>query len=299
LCIAYIFLPSFLLIGLSDFKFLVITQAFMKVLFLVSTIILLQTESDYYIPRLAFNISCLVGAILSLVYIKLKYNIQYKFSNNIRDSITLIVSQTYSFLSQLLTNSNTHIITIFLSITYFDNVLGKFALSIKITMVLYQVVFQPINKSLFPDMALKYSNSNKNEWNKILKTTTIKISIIVLTILIISYIFVQTIPILIDTSKENIELLNILVITNILWLPWCINSYLGFQNYIIQNKQKTIFSILLITSLIVTIVSLINYQAILSPIQFLVLWIVIEICQSCYHIIRLFLKKTYTQLNEI
>ncbi len=125
LAIGQALFPVWFFQGIEEMKYVTLFNVFSKIIFTVLLFIYVTEEDDYYIVPLLTSLGFIVTGILSLIFIKVKYDLSFnipplgKIKNLLYDGWHVFISNIYSVLS-------TSTIVLVLGIFSTDAIVGTF-----------------------------------------------------------------------------------------------------------------------------------------------------------------------------
>lgn len=221
--------------GMENIKWIAIGNFFIKLLILGLVLLLVKDEQDYPYVVLAFGLSQLVINLIAWLWIILKYRI-VSFALKVKEVFQLLKMSFFTFLNEFLimmfTTVNILIVKNFLS----AEELGLYAATMKVAIIIQNLVIQSISKSLYPNLALEYKNNPTNYKNRlemfrnILGVLLVAVAIIILTgkEFIVGFLF--------GSSFNDV----ISLLAYISFLPFFIgmSNIYGWQGLYILNQER-------------------------------------------------------------
>ncbi len=146
--------------GMENIKWIALGNFLIKLLILVLVLLFVKSENDYPFVVLAFGISQLCINLIAWLWIIKKYRI-----NSVVIGLNQIFQQLKAsfftffneFLIMMFTTVNILIVKNFLS----PEELGLYAATIKVAIIIQNLVIQSVSKSLYPNLALEFKNDPK------------------------------------------------------------------------------------------------------------------------------------------
>ena len=145
--------------GLENIKWIAIGNFMIKALVLVLVVLFVKNEDDYPLVIIAFGVSQFLVNLLAWCWIIFKYEIQF-YLLSVVEIYRLLKYSFFTFLNEFLimmfTTVNILIVKNYLS----PEELGLYAATMKVVIIIQNLVIQSVSKSLFPNLALEYNNSH-------------------------------------------------------------------------------------------------------------------------------------------
>ena len=238
--------------GMEDIKWIAVGNFLIKALILGSVLLLVKSEVDYPFVVLAFGLSQLFINLLAWLWIRRRFDIQF-IHFRLLNILQLLRSSFFTFFNEFLimtfTTMNILIVKNYLS----PEELGFYAATIKVVIIIQNLVIQSLSKSLFPNLARAYKQNKKayelklNNFRNLLIIVLIVVGIFILLgkDLIVQVLF----------GNNFSEVSSLLMYVSFLPLFIGISNIYGWQGLYILNKEKTMAYISLFVGLF-SIVSL-------------------------------------------
>lgn len=147
-CLAQVLIPTWLFHGLEKMKVLLFINLVYRTCMVILILILVKKATDYWLIPVIYTATSLLGATISLLYIKKNLKIRL-LKVNLHDALCLLRDSTIFFFSKLATTSYTSLITIMLgALTNFEQV-GIYSAAEKVLQAA-KAIFTPITQAIYP-----------------------------------------------------------------------------------------------------------------------------------------------------
>ena len=239
--------------GMENIKWIALGNFLMKALILGLVLIYVKSQDDYPFVVLAFGLSQLLINLLAWLWIRQRYEIQFIYFR-IVNTLQLLRSSFFTFFNEFLimtfTTMNIIIVKNYLS----PEELGLYAATIKVVIIIQNLVIQSLSKSLFPNLARSYKQSKKTYELKLHNFRNLLI--IVLFVVGIIILLGKDLIVQLLFGNNFSEVSSLLMYVSFLPLFIGISNIYGWQGLYILNREKTMSYISLFVG-IFSIVSLI------------------------------------------
>lgn len=232
--------------GMENIKWIAIGNFMIKALILVIVLLFVKTEEDYPLVVFAFGASQLLVNIIAWCWIIIRYKIKF-FVFRIIEIVQLLKDTFFTFLNEFLVLTFTTVNILIVKNYLSAQELGLYAATMKVVVIIQNLVIQSVSKSLFPNLALVYKK-NKSSYKFQLKKFRNLLGLALLLVAIIIFSGREIIVRFLFGSNFN-EVGSLLVY--ICFLPFFIgmtNIY-GWQGLYILNKERTMSFISLFVGL--------------------------------------------------
>jgi len=237
---------------MENIKWIAVGNFLIKAMILGLVLILVKSQDDYPFVVLAFGLSQLFINLLAWLWIRRRFEIQFiKF--RIVKILQLLKSSFFTFFNEFLimtfTTMNILIVKSYLS----PEELGLYAATIKVVIIIQNLVIQSLSKSLFPNLARAYKHNKKAY---VLKLNNFRNLLIIVLFTVGIFILLGKDLIVQLLFGDNFsEVSSLLMYVSFLPLFIGISNIYGWQGLYILNKEKTMSYISLFVG-IFSIVSL-------------------------------------------
>ena len=222
--------------GMENIKWIAIGNFLIKTLVLGLVLLLVKNENDYPFVVFAFGASQLLINLLAWCWIIFKYKIKF-FAIRLVEIYRLLKYTFFTFFNEFLimmfTTVNILIVKNYLS----AEELGLYAATMKVVIIVQNLVIQSVSKSLFPNLALEY-NKNHNAYKDRLEKFRNMLGFVLLAVALVILTGKGIIVQLLFGSSFS-EVTSLLVYVS--FLPFFIgmtNIY-GWQGLYIMNRERT------------------------------------------------------------
>ena len=238
--------------GMENIKWIAVGNFLIKALILGSVLILVKSPNDYPFVVLAFGLSQLFVNLLAWLWIRQRYEIQL-IRFRLLDVLQLLRSSFFVFLNEFLIMTFTTVNILIVKSYLSPEELGLYAATIKVVIIIKNLVVQSLSKSLYPNLARAYKQNKKayklklNNFRNLLIIVLFAVGIFILLgrDLIVQVLF----------GNNFSEVSSLLMYVSFLPLFIGISNIYGWQGLYILNKEKTMSYISLFAG-IFSIVSL-------------------------------------------
>lgn len=221
--------------GIENIKWIAIGNFLVKALILLLAVLLVKDEKDYPFVVFAFGASQFVVNLMAWCWIIFRYKIQF-FIFRLNEILQLLKYSFFTFFNELLimmfTTVNILIVKNYLS----AEELGLYAATMKVVIIIQNLVIQSVSKSLYPNLALEYNKSHQKykyrleKFRNILGLILIAMGLVILTGkgIIVKLLF----------GSNFSEVASLLVYVS--FLPFFIgmtNIY-GWQGLYVMNRER-------------------------------------------------------------
>ncbi len=253
LAIGQALFPVWFFQGIEEMKYVTLFNVFSKIIFTVLLFIYVTEEDDYYIVPLLTSLGFIVTGILSLIFIKVKYDLSFnipplgKIKNLLYDGWHVFISNIYSVLS-------TSTIVLVLGIFSTDAIVGTFVAAEKIINV-SKSLMHPITQAIFPYIVRTKTNSKESAL-KLVRFVAVYSSIFYFLLFLFIFMFAEHIVLIVlgEQFKDSAELLRIMAIVPFLSM---LSNIIGVQVMIPFNLHKQYSKIILTGGILCVVHSLI------------------------------------------
>ncbi len=240
----YLYIPSGLFIqewlfqGLEKMRYFTILNICLKFLFTIAVFVFIREESDYILQPILNAAGNFTVGIASLVIIRKKLGIKFKLPQ-IKSIINSVKSSTDIFINQLMPNLYNSFSVMLLGFFGGDVANGKLEGGTKF-INLFNQFMSVISRTFFPFLSRKIDKHDiYAKWNIIVSAS----------ISILLFIFA---PLIIDIflTEEFTDSITVLRIMSASILFLTLSSVYGTNYLIVQNKEKILRHITIVSSLI-------------------------------------------------
>ncbi len=251
LIVGQVLFPVWFFQGLEKMKYIAYLNILSKSIFTVAVFLFVRVSSDYYIVPLLTSIGYIFVGIYSLLIIRIRFGINFKFQ-----SFATIKHQLkegwHIFISGILTSFYSVSSPFILGIFANNQIVGYYSLSYRIVSVLSNI-FNPVNGAIFPYIS-KLVISSKMQARKFINKILTYSTAIMIMISILVFVFAENIILLISSQEYH---KSIIVLRIMAFLPVILNTALIISsNYLInfgfQSKLSRIYLASAILSLILS-----------------------------------------------
>jgi O-antigen/teichoic acid export membrane protein len=222
--------------GMENIKWIAIGNFLIKTLVLGLVLLLVKNEKDYPFVVFAYGASQLLINLLAWCWIIFKYKIKF-FVVQLTEIYRLLKYTFFTFFNEFLimmfTTVNILIVKNYLS----AEELGLYAATMKVVIIVQNLVIQSVSKSLFPNLALEY-NKNHNVYKDRLEKFRNMLGFVLLAVALVILTGKGVIVQLLFGSSFS-EVTSLLVYVS--FLPFFIgmtNIY-GWQGLYVMNRERT------------------------------------------------------------
>jgi PST family polysaccharide transporter len=244
--VGQVFFPIWFFQGMEQMKYITYLNIISKLIFSIAIFVFVKEKSNYYLVPIFTSLGFIVAAICSLIIIKTKFNIIFKFQK-IKIIKKHLNDGWHIFISNVYTLAYTTSIPFLLGIFTNNATVGYYSIADNITKTIMNL-YQPMSQAIFPYINKLIITSEKRAKQMIFKI--MKISVLgMLFFSIILFIFASQ-AIYLISGKEIKQAIAVLKILSILPVIITLARILSF-NYIISfGLQRKLSRIYFITSLI-------------------------------------------------
>lgn len=150
--------------GMENIKWIAIGNFLTKALILIIVLLFVKNEKDYPLVVFAFGMSQFLINLLAWIWIIFRFKIKY-YIFRLSEIFKLLKDSFFTFLNEFLilmfTSVNILIVKNFLS----PEELGLYAATMKVVVIIQNLVIQSVSKSLYPNLALEFKK-NHTEYKK-------------------------------------------------------------------------------------------------------------------------------------
>ena len=247
--------------GEQRMKYVTISNAMIRLIFMILTFMLVKNGSHKYIYSIIYSSVFIFIGICQILLIRKIFDYKYKVCN-LKECLQEIKDGWYVFTTTMMSKILTGIGITILGLKNGDNTLeiGIYSAIQKIPTIL-NMVYAPIGQALFPYISKKY----REDYDFSIKLIK-NIIIIIVTMLLISTLIVILFSekiIGVAFGTEYVKYHYILIPLTIWAFLGMINNVLGIQGLVAQNKTKEYskaFSISCILTLILNIILVLRFE---------------------------------------
>lgn len=238
--------------GLQDMKFITITDSISRIVSVILIFLIITDSSDIYLYCILYSITTLLSSIISLILVKKKYNLKFKFAtfSNIKKELA---DGKELFASACATKIFSGIGLTILGIVTTKRITGIYSAISKIPLVL-TYMFAPISQALYPYSSEQYQKSFDYAINKI-KKIAVPIAIFFTIISLIIAIF-RNLIIFKLFGSEYVDYSVVLIPLVIQFIFAIINNFLGIQILVASGNQKKYSKVFIIDSTLMFILNI-------------------------------------------
>ncbi|WP_457743349.1 flippase [Sulfurimonas sp.] len=146
--IGQVLFPTWFFQGLERMKYITYINILIKFIFTIAVFIFIHKQSDFFIVPLLTSVGSIFGGIVSLILIKNKFRIDFRFQK-INTLIDYLKDGWHIFISGILTSFYTISTTFILGIFTNNTIVGYYSLAEKLVKAVGGL-FSPINSTIFP-----------------------------------------------------------------------------------------------------------------------------------------------------
>ena len=237
--------PVWFFQGVEKMKYISIFNILAKLIFVIATIIYVKDPNDILLVPIFNSSGFILAGIISLFYIKIKFNVSFKFQRKdvllryLREGWHIFISR----LAVVLYTSNNILILGFLTN---NTSVGFYSIAEKVINAICSLG-GTINRVLFPNLSIVWSVS-KLSYHRQLNTVIKSLIVVMLLISIATYLLSPYIISYLSAGKqiqESIDILKILAVT-ILLFPL---GGLFTQSFVTQQKFSLVTKVTLFTTI--------------------------------------------------
>ena len=222
--------------GMENIKWIAVGNFLTKAIILGLVLIFVKNENDYPLVVLAFGTSQLLINLMAWSSIIFKYKIKF-FVFRLAEILKLLKDSFFTFLNEFLiltfTTVNILIVKNFLSAEQ----LGLYVATMKVVIIIQNLVIQSVSKSLYPNLALAFHKDRSSYKHSLEKFRNLLGLILIAMALII--IFGKDLIVRLLFGSNFSEVSSLLVYIS--FLPFFIgmtNIY-GWQGLYVMNRERT------------------------------------------------------------
>lgn len=239
--------------GLQDMKFITIADSISRVISVILIFLIIKNSSDIYLYCILYSITTLLSSIISLILVKKKYNLKFKFSKFVNIKNELIEGKEL-FASACATKIFSGIGLTILGFVSTKSIAGIYSAISKIPLVL-TYMFAPISQALYPYSSEQYQKSFESATNRI-KKIAVPMTFLFFGISIIIVLF-RNLIILKLFGNEYLNYSFILIPLVIQFVFAVINNFLGIQILVASGNQKSYSRAFIIDSLLMFLLNIV------------------------------------------
>jgi len=222
--------------GMENIKWIAIGNFLTKALILAFVLLFVKNENDYPLVVLGFGISQFLINFAAWCWIIFKYKIKF-FIFRLAEIFKLLKDSFFTFLNEFLilmfTTVNILIVKNFLS----AEELGLYVATMKVVIIIQNLVIQSVSKSLYPNLALAF-NKNRTAYKHKLEKFRNLLGLVLITLALV-IIFGKELIVQLLFGSDFSKVSSLLVYVS--FLPFFIgmtNIY-GWQGLYVMNRERT------------------------------------------------------------
>ncbi len=185
--IGQVLFPVWFFQGMERMKYITYINIGSRLLFTIAIFIFVQEKSDFYMVPVLSSLGTIFGGLYALYFIRTNFEIKFAFQKII--TLRYYLNEAHHiFISQLAISLYTISTTFILGLFTNNTIVGYFAAADKIIQA-FKSLMVPVSQALYPYMASKFQNEEKNSFliiNKLSKIISAFTFIISLFLLIFS-----------------------------------------------------------------------------------------------------------------
>jgi polysaccharide transporter, PST family len=239
-----VFFPIWFFQGIENMRLITYIQITYKSIFVILVFLFVKEKTDYILVPLLDSIGAIIASFVSLLIIKTKYNISFKFTN-ITNVFFQIKDAYHVFLSRITVVIYMSINTFLLGIFTNNELVGFYSIAEKIYMAIRGLLL-PFTQAIFPYLNRKYNESKYNYYILIKKISFIYLFVLIL-FAILTFILKDYLVYIVSGKEILIssQVLGIFAISIIFAI-----GPLGSNFLIIKNEKKTLVKITFICMIV-------------------------------------------------
>lgn len=237
--IGQVFFPLWLFQGLQDMKYLMYFNFLSRIIFTVLVFVIIKSPSDFVFVNLLNSLASIFIGILSIYFVKRKYNIVLKISG-IKNIISELKDGWMVFLSnfsiQIYMSSNLIILSVYSN----DTTIGYYTVAEKVILIIRQLL-SVFSQVIFPHVC--QLTSNFKLIIKFFKKAYLPFVLSIFLLCVFSFLFAGEIVFLLTGNKIN-DIVNLIRILSFVPFIVCLNIP-AYQTLLAYN-YKNLYSKILI-----------------------------------------------------
>ena len=241
--------------GKQKMKFVTISNAIVRIIFVILIFLLVKKEEDLYMYSFLYSVVFVLIGILQIYIIKRVFNYKYKMCN-LKECIQELKDGWYTFTTSAMSKIFTGIGVTILGIIYKDNasIVGIYSAIQKIPLAI-NMAYSPVSQAIFPYISKKYREDYTFSINFIKKLINITIILMIVSIVITFCFSYEIVKIAFGESYTQYHLI---LVPLIIWaFLGILNNLLGIQILVANGRTKEYSKAFTISSISIALLNII------------------------------------------
>lgn len=226
--------PLWLFQGLEKMKYVTYLNILSKSVFALSVFVFVEDKSDLLLPPLFSSIGFILSGLISLLLVNKQLGIYYTYSS-FGDLWKCLSDGWHTFISSISTSLYTATITVILGFMTNPTTVGYYAGAEKIIQAV-RGLYVPVSQGIYP-MISKKIHLNKAQGIAFVKKITLVVSLVMLFMSLLLYVFAHEIVMLV-LGSEFLESVILLKIMSFIPLIIVLSNMFGIQMMLPLGHNK-------------------------------------------------------------
>lgn len=222
--------------GKQKMKFVTISNAIVRIIFVILIFFLVKEENDLYMYSFLYSIVFVFIGLLQIYIIKKIFKYKYKICT-LKECICELKDGWYTFTTSAMSKIFTGLGVTLLGIIYRENtaIVGIYSAIQKIPLAI-NMAYSPISQAVFPYISKRYKENYHFAINFIRKLIILTIILMIVSVIITSIFSYDIVKI---AFGEEYTQYHLILIPLIIWaFLGILNNILGIQILVAQGKNK-------------------------------------------------------------